>query len=430
MPPKNNYTKGLLLARIIESYRRQIDDETFNGIKLQEINHGVPDDTLRTAICTLVTDRKIDIICPETQLNPHIKRHPPQPVDTQLQHLNVGEKYHTCLYPTEEVIKTEYDLTSFGAKPFTGMLAKGRPQLDPIFFEIGVLDRYRMDPRYLFQFHEYSGSLSMRSPSDKTGPIPERDQTSIQTFGLGLDEANNPHVCVFLRYLPQLSSEHQRHWESFTSNEPARMHVNYYKSSYLGEFYENNSAIAAIRLALESINAICRQVWGARLFINAVPKNVHYNLSPFMRPSKADYLSFVHELDKLVSDNIDAAFFEGKVDRYFSTSRQNGAVERTLKGTLTMLDEWLFSGHIGWQDVKEARREIIEPLRRIRRDRQQSAHAVIENSFDVQFTSMRREDLGDTAFALGNIAHALRKHPQSPTLALPNWFKEGRIEVI
>src|SRR3954471_15929438 len=94
------------------------------------------------------------------------------------------------------------------------------------------------------------------------------------------------------------------------------MHINFYKPSYLGEFYENNSAIAAIRLSIDSINSVCKAAWGKKLFNNSAPEEAHHNLSPFMRPTKADYLSFAHELDKLLSDNINLLFFDGKVERY------------------------------------------------------------------------------------------------------------------
>jgi hypothetical protein len=271
----------------------------------------------------------------------------------------------------------------------------------------------------------------MSSPDEKTGPIPERDQTSIQTFGLGIDENENPAVCVFLRYLDQLSPEHQQHWRTYMSHSPAKMHINYYKPSYLGEIYENNSGIAAIRIAISSINHICKEIWKCALFRNEVPAEIHYNLSPFMRPSKFDYHSFVHELDKLVSENINEKFFEGRVEIYDVKNHQDGTFERQRKGTLTLLEQWLFSGEIDWRNnAEEARREIIQPLRRIRRERQAPAHSIVKNEFDPRYTELRRDILQDAAFALGNILHVLLTHPGSPQVRLPEWFKEARIEII
>ena len=96
-----------------------------------------------------------------------------------------------------------------------------------------------------------------------------------------------------------------------------------------------------------------------------------------------------------------------------------------------MLDEWLFSGGIDWHGKdEEARREIVRPLRRIRHERQPSAHSIIKNEFDIKYVKLKREVLEDAAFALGNILHILLTHPCSPEVRLPKWFEEGRIEAI
>jgi hypothetical protein len=379
----------------------------------------------------LIQKRKIDILSSETQLNPHIKRLPVPIVETQLQNLNISERYHTCIYPTPELIAVECDLNALNDLPFSRQLALGQPQLKAAFFEVGVIDRYRQDPRYSFKFSEYTGTVSTMSESERTGSIPERDQISIQTFGLGMDNNRNPVVCVFLRYLSQLSAEHQRHWQTYLVESTALMHENYYKPTILGEVWENNSGIAALRFAIASINKVCLEIWGTPLFLNGVPENVHYNLSPFMRPTKSDYLSFVHELDKILSENINPKFFKGKVESYSVERHPDGTLERKQKGTITLLDEWLFtSSGIAGADAAEVRREIIEPLRKVRRERQPGAHSIIQNEFDIKYTDRRRNLLRDAAFAVGNILFILLSFSKAPQIRLPRWFEEGHIEVI
>lgn len=426
----NAALKDQIFERVLTAYRGQIESERFNGIKLLEINDQIDDESLRTAIMELARERKIDIICSRTQLNPHIKRHPPWPVEKQLEKLDISEQYHTCLYPTPETIRSYFNLASLNHKPFTKQIAEGAEELKAIFFELGALDRYRLDPRYAFHFSEYAGRISMMSESEATGPIPERDQTFLQTFGLGIDDNKDAVVCVFLRYLSQFSPEHQRLWETYLSHKPALMHENYYKPSILGEVWENNSAISAIRFAVSSINKICKTIWDESLFLNEVPSEVHYNLSPFMRPTRSDYLSFAHELDKLTSENINAKFFDGKIERYTTTQHPDGTTERRNKGTITLLDEWLFDGEMSWKEKSEARQETIAALRQVRRERQPAAHKVIQNEYDRQFTGFKRKLLLDTAFALGNIFFVLSKHPRAPNLRVPDWFKEGRIEAL
>jgi hypothetical protein len=422
-------TKRTLLDRILARYAETVERLAFNGIKIQEIDEGIDRDALDKGLIDLIRERKIDVISSNTQLNPHIKRHAPPPIDIQLEKLDISERYHTCIYPTPTLIAAECDLKALSELPFSKRLALGQPQLEPAFFEVGVIDRYRQDPRYFFKFLEYTGTVSIMSESAQTGSIPERDQISIQTFGLGMDGDHNPVVCVFLRYLSQLSAEHQRHWESYATKSPALMHENYYKPAILGEVWENNSGIAALRFSIASINKICMKIWGMPLFLNEVPESVHYNLSPFMRSTKSDYLSFAHELDKILSENINPKFFDGRVERYSLEYHADGTIERKPKGTIALLDEWLF-GDSDEKDVAEARQETIAPLRKVRRERQSAAHSIIQNEFDIKYTNRRRELLRDAAFAMGNVLFMLLSSSKSPSIKLPKWFEEGRIEVI
>jgi hypothetical protein len=421
--------KTQVLERVTAAWKAKIRNETYNGIKLQEINEGIDDNSVKKAIEELVRGRKLDVISSSTQLNPHIKRFPVPSVLRQLETLNIAEKYHTCLYPTPEYIQENIDLGALRDKPFSTLLASAAEQLKPRFFELGVLDRYRLDPRYLFHFSEYAGQISILTETEKTGATPERDQISIQTFGLGVDNANDAVVCVFLRYLANLTPEHQRHWETHLSVKPALMHEKYYRSSYLGEFWENNSAIAAIRFSLNSINKICDKIWNRPLFLNEVPTDVHYNLSPFMRPTRSDYLSFVHELDKLVSDNINPSFFDDKVAPFTTKQHQDGTVERINKGTIKRLEEWLIGNSMPKEDAEELRSQIIRPLRRVRSERQPAAHKIIKNEYDRRFTLLKRELLLDVAFALGNIFFILSRRSDALTMRAPRWLEEGRIEV-
>lgn len=429
MESKMEITSTTLLTDIIGQYRNKIRNHSFSGIKLRELSIKIDDADLKDAVSKLIKERKIDVICSSTQLNPHIKRFPAHDIETQISNLDVNEKYHTCIYLTKEMILQHCDLSSLDGKPFSKELALGAPHLEAKFFEIDSLDRYRLDPRYEFHFAEYSGTLSILMETEKTGPILDRDQTSIQTFGLGVDDEGNPKVCVFLRYLSSLTPEHQRHWETYLTNKHTLMHKNYYKPSYLGEIWENNSAIQAIRLSIKSINTICESLWHSRLFSQDVPKDIHYNLSPFMRSSKSDYLMFVHELDKLISENLNIKFFDGKVERFEIQEHADGTFERKVKGSLTLLDEWLFNEVSDLPSIDEARKEIITPLRRIRRERQNAAHAILKNEYDMKYFSLRRDILRNAAFALGNILFILKHRPGAPQITIPAWLEKAEIEV-
>jgi hypothetical protein len=124
-------------------------------------------------------------------------------------------------------------------------------------------------------------------------------------------------------------------------------------------------------------------------------------------------------------------FLREKVERFSLAHHADGSVERKSKGTITLLEEWLFAGSgITEADVAEVRREVIEPLRKVRRERQPVAHSIIKNEFDIKYTQRRRQLLTDVAFAIGNILFILLSFSEAPQIRLPKWFEEGRIEVI
>jgi hypothetical protein len=417
-------TSDELLAAVLALYADSVKLERFNGVRLDELPLEQDDDELRETIVTLIRSRKLDCLAPPA-LNPHIKRFPAPPPESQIGYLDVKEKYHTVLYPTPELISEALDLSFLNAKPFSRGIAAGAAQLEPVFFEIAALDRYRQDPRYSFHFDGYAGTMSLSVPEEQYKEIPDRDQVHVQTFGLGLDGHRHPVVAVFLRYLAQLTAEHQQMWNSYRLFRSAKIHENYYRASLLGEFYVDSSAIAALRLSVDGINRVCEAVWGKRLFRIEIPDAPHYNLTPFMKPTTADLLSFAHELDKLISENLEKASLSAMI-------KEKAPIDSELRklGTIGLLEKWLFSGVVKWKDEDNARREIIGPLRKLRHLRQQPAHAIVTNQYDPAVYKQRRDILGDVAFSLGSLFQMLKRHPRAPEIRVPEWFENSQIEIL
>jgi hypothetical protein len=412
-----------LLEAVVAIWADSVTRERFNGVRLEQLHLSIPDDEIHGLLVGLIRARKLDCLAPPI-LNPHIKRFPAPDVETQLGYLDVVEKYHTVLYPTREVIQKSIDLAFLNSKPFSRQLAEGAPQLEPLFFEVAVLDRYRLDPRYSFHFNGYTGHMSVRDSEYEQ--IAERDRVFVESFGLGLDEQGHPVVAVFLRYLAYLTAEHQQYWNSYTVNRPARIHPNYYRPSILGEFWTNNGALAALRLEIEKLNELSEAVWGHRLFRLAVPPEPHYTLTPFMKPTKAELLTFAHELDKLISENLDKT----AVRQMLSDAGVILDSETDNLGTLKLLETFLFSGLIKWEDEAQARAEIMGPLRELRKLRQKPAHSVVTNKHDPEVYDRKRRLLGDIVFALGSILMVLKKHPKAPQIDLPEWFTAADVEIL
>ena len=85
-------------------------------------------------------------------------------------------------------------------KPFSRFLALGHPQLEPLFFQLGVLGRYQSDPRYIFRFDGLDGYISVKTPDYKGREMAEADKVGLETFGIG----HQPERPSRHRHLPKI----------------------------------------------------------------------------------------------------------------------------------------------------------------------------------------------------------------------------------
>jgi hypothetical protein len=145
-----------------------------------------------------------------------------------------------------------------------------------------------------------------------------------------------------------------------------------------------------------------------------------------MKPTKVEFLTFTHELDKLISDNLDKTAIKKML------TEEGGSLEEEASslGTLKLLETFLFAGRIKRKDEAQAHAEIMGPLRELRKLRQEPAHSVVTNKHDLEVYDQRRRLLADIIFALGSILMVLRKHPEAPAISLPDWFETNNIEIL
>jgi hypothetical protein len=165
-----------------------------------------------------------------------------------------------CVYPTGPEMAKNIDVTEWNNRPFSKALALAEPQLDFPAFDMGVLERYTSDPRYTVHFADYMGRMSIKDESFSNQNFPDRDKVSIQTFGLGFNDEQIPHVIVFLRYLATLSPEHQQYWNSYFVNSNVRGCQQYYQSSILNEVWRNRSIRYAIAEEMKLINRMSEAI--------------------------------------------------------------------------------------------------------------------------------------------------------------------------
>jgi hypothetical protein len=93
---------------------------------------------LRSQLARLIEARKIDLALASLHENPHIKRLPNPPVNTQLTGLLEESIDGICIYPSSDLISARPDLHQYDDRPYTRRLALAEPQLQAAFFELNV----------------------------------------------------------------------------------------------------------------------------------------------------------------------------------------------------------------------------------------------------------------------------------------------------
>jgi hypothetical protein len=202
----------------------------------------------------------------------------------------------------------------------------------------------------------------------------------------------------------------------------------YFRSSIEGQFWKNRSVRYAIVEEMRLIRALSEAIWGRSLFRAPPEGGVPIGLTTFLRPTAENFNRFAMALDKLLSDSIDAKFFEGKVSLETETPRPDGKIVVQRKGTLTLLEEWLLQ-EIIWDDPAAFREVVIQPLREVRRLRQAPAHTFTSDAFSEDYYKKRKQCLWSIFNSLSNIRGTFARHPKASVVDVPDWLDEGSIDV-
>lgn len=419
----------MLLAAITHKFLTSAETNSFNGLRADLLLKIEADPLeIKSQLKHLTREQRITCVFVATQINMHIKRFPDLSVEDQLDYLDAESLEETCLYPTAATIQSSFDVSSWSDRPYSQELLIAEPQLSFRAFDLGALERYTSDPRYIVHFADYMGRMSIGDMSFENERYPERDKVSLQTFGLGFSSERAPYVVVFLRYLANLSPEHQQYWKSFETDEAVMMCRQYRQSAIEGTFWKNRSIRYAIVTEIELINSPSTAVWDAPIFRTTPKEDIPIGLTFFLRPTSENYHRFVMAMDKLLSENINAKFFEGKLPLEIEKARKDGKVIITRKSTIALLEEWLLA-QIEWEDNKKASELIIGPFRRVRKERQKPAHEFTIDRFSVDYRQKRERLLWEVFNSLSNIRRALTSHPNAQSINVPSWLDEDEIDV-
>lgn len=404
-----------------------VDSRDFNGIPVWTLtaDMGTDWDTIREKLRPLVEQNRIGLIDEETDVNPHIIRRGFEPVQIQLAKLDKEEPTHMCLYPRPAVLREIVDKSKFDGKPYGLELALGEPQLSYRSFDLTVLEFYRNDPRYRYDTDDINGQICHDSDDLK-----EKDKVLLQTFGFAYDTAFNRAVAVFIRYLNDLTSEHQQIWKNKEITDDFKLHPDYYRNAIIGDWGERVPICSAFLKELYIINLMAEAIGRPPLFRDDFgeygdrrPKRFGF----LIRPTLEEFNAFVLLFDKMVSDNISKEFFMNEVPYETEVERKDGKIQVDQKGTLQILDDWMrrnwrTSDWTPWEEAMSA-------LRRLRKLRQQPAHSVKEDTFDQEYFKRQRQLIIEVYAAIRTIRLMFANHPRVKIagIEVPTWLFEGKI---
>jgi hypothetical protein len=389
----SNANRSAVLAAVTRQY---LESRDFNGLPLSQIT--LPSDEVKQACGELIRGGFLSI---SMQGNPHIRAFgSPAPSEAQLEYLNkAADLNHVVAYPESKHLEATVDRAKYDGRPYTLRLALGSGQLDAVYFELSALERYRNDPRYYYETNEASGQISVTDEHFESAGMKEADQVLLQTFGFGYNEAMQRSVCVFLRYLDDLSPEHQQVWRTYELDGDYLPHPAYYKPSILGEFPDGISMFEAFMGELKQLERLSALIFGTSIVLNrhdGKPASMTF----LIRPTLRELQDFHATLDKLMSDNLNKRFFAERLAA--------AGIETDGKGTIQLLQDWL--GTIGFEDRTPVD-DAVQVFRDIRKLRQRPAHSLDDNGFDLEYYEQQRAMMARAHRAVHVLRLVLQGHP-------------------
>jgi hypothetical protein len=413
-----------MTAAFIETITRHyLESGDFNGTSVRTLTSS--EDEQRQIARDLIVAGLVSINLGDRHPNPHIKAFSAEPPEEQLKKLETADLTHACLYPTPQHLATIVSVASYSGRPFTLRLALGDAQLDYRAFDLRVLEHYRNDPRYLYETDDIQGHTSVRDKYFESREMAEHDQILLEDFGFGYDKDFNRCVIVFLRYLANLSPEHQQVWNTQFLTGTFHPHPDFWASA-MGHWPEHVSIFQAFTEELHQIGEMSKLMGREPLFRNSYRESAKPKTFGFLvRPTSRELQEFVLLLDKMISDNIDPKFFKNEVAMEREETRPDGKIVVQPKGTIAALEEWL-KKTVRFPDPKPVD-EMIATFRKIRKLRQKPAHAIDDNQFDQSYFKEQRALMVEAYTAVRAMRLILGNHPKAKSHRVPDWLYEGKI---
>lgn len=403
-------TKEKLLDDIKKYYLKSYD---FNGIPLSQFNNYD-----FSVLSELIDDDMIFILSGNDVLNPYINRYGSEvDKETQKNYLYNKDEY-AVIYPSKKALKFTRKIEG---KPYTNMLRKGESQLKKIFFDVEILDRYFNNPKYDIQDRGYRGNIILKHEFARD--ISLKDDF-IKDYGMAYskDAPFERVICVFLKDLSDLSAKKQQLWKSFEKENQEKYFVNndFVKNLECGQWSDNLWTFEAVLRIMILINAQCNAIGIPPLFLktyNVDDMEWPEDFRIIFSPTKKNYHNFLLVIEKLFIGKINIHTFLRKAPYVKNIERKDENDKD--KSSLNMLEEWL-NKNIRFKNG--CAKDIVKPLRVIRRERQIPAHELEENEYSLKYYEIQNKHISDIYWCLSNITIFLSKHPLACSVEIPDYL--------
>lgn len=402
--------KDQIVGQVVEQYLKSGD---FNGLPYTTLHKRfkIEEDALNNLLAALIEEEQIEIVYGDNHPNPHIKAFSGMDKTQQISKLrNHGLLNHACIYPHNNVLKNIPQISEeYADSPYSKELAFGAGQLDFRAFDLSVLEIYRNDPRYQYKTNDISGWVSVADKHYMSEEMPHSDKAMLQTFGFCYNENLDRAVAVFIRYLSDLTPEHQQIWKSKELSGEYELHPDYYRSSMLGDWGTRISIFDAFIMELNIINIMCSRMGKLPLFKSTFMNSRPREFGFLLRPTLEEFNSFVHLLDKMMSDNVNKEFFAGDISPEIEKERSDKKLVVTQKGTIQLLEDWI-KKYFRPNDPSVLT-QMFATFKEVRKLRQKPAHSVRENEFNQKYFKEQRELVKSAYDAVRTIRLILANHP-------------------
>lgn len=394
-------------------YNNFVNSLGYNGCSIYKIGYDCTQDELLQCLIELIKEGKIEIITGDVG-NTYIKSFDAEPIEKQITLLPSLSPFDYCIYPTESVLENNRDVSSFNDRPFSKMLALGKPQLKCRFFNIEILHHYATDPRYDYRFRDYFGSIYAYNTVD------DSEDMYLSSFSIGRN-GDDYVVAVFLRDLNFLPAVAQQKWYSkmIVDSSKCKVLKNFLDNQLLGSWCFPRTVFRAIIEEIENLYVLTNHIWGKSIFTNYYLRDDDRlrEFEMLLLPTKKNLDDFYSQLEIITVENLNKDFLG--LDEFgldlFSYTQDGDYKIKTAKGTLQLFKEWL-------QIIKPERvKEIHGVLNEVRTTRSKGrAHNLLKPQYSKDFYTEQFDISGKVFNALNVLRRIIQTHPRAKGVAIPH----------